>query len=90
MPLGAGVLHLDGKRGVLCLEPCAERLNDSLAHHERLDAILVEDEPWTIEAGLLTPTLKIKRHRVEQRYAACAEALRGGHVHWRDEVSGGH
>ena len=55
-------------------------------HHERLDAILVEDAPWTIENGLLTPTLKVKRHRVEQRYSPRAAELRGGHVRWLDEL----
>jgi long-chain acyl-CoA synthetase len=32
-------------------------------------------EPWTIAAGLLTPTLKVKRPAVTQRFAAEIEAL---------------
>lgn len=32
-------------------------------------------EPWTIAAGLLTPTLKIKRAALEQRFAARIEEL---------------
>ncbi len=68
------------------LQDLLDQMNDSLAHHERLDAILVEDAPWTVEDGLLTPTLKVKRHNVEQRYAPRARGLRGGRVHWNDEL----
>jgi long-chain acyl-CoA synthetase len=36
-------------------------------------------EPWTIEAGLVTPTLKIKRPAVEKRFAAAIAALYARH-----------
>jgi hypothetical protein len=32
-------------------------------------------EPWTVQAGLLTPTLKIKRQAIEARYGSEIEAL---------------
>jgi long-chain acyl-CoA synthetase len=36
-------------------------------------------EPWTVEDGLITPTLKVKRQQVLQRYAGAVEAMyRGG------------
>lgn len=38
-------------------------------------AIWWTTEPWTIAAGLLTPTLKIKRAALEQRMAAQIEEL---------------
>jgi long-chain acyl-CoA synthetase len=41
-------------------------------------------EPWTIAAGLLTPTLKIKRPAMEQRFASEIAALYG---HRRDPRS---
>jgi long-chain acyl-CoA synthetase len=41
-------------------------------------------EPWTIAAGLLTPTLKIKRPAMEQRFANEIAALYG---HRRDSQS---
>ncbi len=36
-------------------------------------------EPWTIAAGLQTPTLKIKRPALEQRFAKEIEGLYAGH-----------
>ncbi len=34
-----------------------------------------ELKPWTLEDGLLTPTLKVKRDRVLERYRAAVEAM---------------
>ena len=34
-------------------------------------------EPWTIENGLLTPTLKLKRARIRERYVREIEELYG-------------
>lgn len=47
--------------------------NDKLEHHERLDCLVLVREPWTIENGFLTPTLKIKRNVIEDQYMAKAE-----------------
>lgn len=46
-----------------------DELNASLDPHERLQAIVVAGEPWTVENGLLTPTMKLKRSAIEERYA---------------------
>jgi len=35
-------------------------------------------EPWTIDNGLLTPTLKMKRARILERYAAEMEQMYKG------------
>ncbi len=43
-------------------------------------------EPWTIENGLLTPTLKLKRPEMEKRFAAQIEALYAKHD--RDQPRG--
>lgn len=45
-----------------------EAVNSKLAPHERMDALIVVREPWTIENGVLTPTLKIKRNVLEKTY----------------------
>jgi len=47
------------------LRALREEINRELASHERLHTIVVAAEPWTIENGFLTPTMKIRRHRIE-------------------------
>jgi long-chain acyl-CoA synthetase len=41
-------------------------INPSLEKHEKIQKAVVMKEDWSIENGLLTPTLKIKRHQVEK------------------------
>jgi long-chain acyl-CoA synthetase len=36
-------------------------------------------EPWTIENGLLTPTLKLKRAKVMERFNAEIDGMYAGH-----------
>ncbi len=40
-------------------------INADLAHYERLQMMVIAPEPWSIENGYLTPTMKIKRNRIE-------------------------
>jgi long-chain acyl-CoA synthetase len=47
------------------LDQLLRGVNASLAAHERLHCIVVASEPWSIDNGCLTPTLKIKRSRIE-------------------------
>ena len=42
-----------------------KRINSAVADYEQLRMIVVAKEPWSIENGQLTPTLKIKRNRIE-------------------------
>jgi long-chain acyl-CoA synthetase len=45
-------------------------VNESLATFERLHVLVAAREPWSIENGCLTPTMKLKRSRVEAALAA--------------------
>jgi long-subunit acyl-CoA synthetase (AMP-forming) len=42
-----------------------KRVNDGVADYERLQMLVIAKEPWSIENGCLTPTMKIKRNRIE-------------------------
>ena len=52
-----------------------EDMNGSIEKHARIGALIVSTEPWTIENGMLTPTLKLRRDEVETRFGEQAEAL---------------
>ncbi len=54
------------------------QVNAAVASHEHLQFILVTTEPWTMANGCLTPTMKIRRSRIE---ASVAEAVAG----WYDK-----
>jgi long-chain acyl-CoA synthetase len=54
------------------------RLESRLAHLPRfalIRAVHLTFEPWTIEAGLVTPTLKIKRDVLQRKFAREIDAL---------------
>lgn len=55
------------------LKATLDKVNQRLESHEALDALVVVDEAWTPENGLLTPTLKIKRSEVEKTYQSIIE-----------------
>jgi long-subunit acyl-CoA synthetase (AMP-forming) len=45
-----------------------ERVNSGLESHQKLDRVVVFSQEWSIENDLLTPTLKVKRHVIEERF----------------------
>ncbi len=68
------------------LEHHMRETNTAFDPHERLDKLLVVPEEWTTENGLLTPTLKLRRAIIEERYAERIPNLleREGRVVWMD------
>jgi long-subunit acyl-CoA synthetase (AMP-forming) len=75
-PIAVVVLAEELRNDVSKMESIRKRLqetlvmtNENLESHQRLDNILVSDTPWTVDNGLLTPTLKIRRNKVEEIYA---------------------
>ncbi len=44
-------------------------VNAQLEHHEQLRFIVISEQPWTIDNELLTPTLKVRRATLEQRFS---------------------
>jgi len=78
-PLGIVMLNLDAvQRAAVQSERAAleaslaahlESINALLDPHERLDCLVIVTQPWTVESGLITPTFKVRRNRVEDAYA---------------------
>jgi len=68
-----------------------ENINQQIEKHARIGAVILSKTPWTIENEVLTPTLKIKREKIEALFGEDAERLaREGAeqrriiVHWAD------
>ncbi len=51
-----------------------QKVNATLLPHEHIGTIVLTNEAWTQEDGLLTPTLKIKRHAIEKKYGSQFES----------------
>ncbi|MBB4135556.1 AMP-dependent synthetase/ligase [Gordonia humi] len=52
--------------------------NTQLARHERIRRFALLADPWTVESGELTPTLKIRRTVVQNKYGETIDALYAG------------
>ncbi len=59
-------------------------VNATLPPYEKLQMIVIAQEPWTIENGCLTPTMKIKRSRIETNVTPKVETWYAakGKVQW--------
>ena len=59
-------------------------VNQAVADYEQLRMIVVAREPWSIENGMLTPTMKIRRSRIEAEFEAQLAHwyTSQGPVHW--------
>ncbi len=60
------------------LEHIADNLR-AFPGYAKVHRVLLLQEPWSIENGLLTPTLKVKRAKVVERFAAEIKELYEGH-----------
>ncbi|KAE8177463.1 AMP-dependent synthetase [Photobacterium carnosum] len=62
------------------LQTIIKKINTKLESHQKIKGVLMIKEPWSIENGILTPTLKIKRHVLEQHYATIDETWNNNHI----------
>ncbi len=68
------------------LKALLQRVNGQVEHHEQLAFIAIAKEPWLIENGFLTPTMKLRRAQIDDAYRALVDgwyALREP-VIWQD------
>jgi long-chain acyl-CoA synthetase len=66
------------------LDRLLQDVNGAVADYEQLQMIVIAKEPWSIENGLLTPTMKVRRARIEASVAPHVERwyATGRRVHW--------
>ena len=78
-PLGLVMLNPDAAAKAKDPQGCAvleasltehlKRVNAQLDPHEQMDCIVVTPEAWSVENDLLTPTMKVKRNKIEDTFA---------------------
>ena len=78
-PLALAMLNPDGAKKAQTAEGRTEletsmgehlkTINQTLDPHEQLDCIVLMAEPWTVDNDIITPTFKVKRHRIEDLFA---------------------
>ena len=59
------VLEPDVKKAY---QDIADKVNAGLEHHETIKKVLVVPDDWTVESGELTPSLKLKRRVITEKY----------------------
>lgn len=50
------------------LHQLLDKINQELEHHEQLAKLIIMADEWTIQNGILTPTLKIKRKVLDETF----------------------
>lgn len=72
LPYGALVAHPDVRSRV---QAAVDRVNETLSRPERVRRFVLLERELTLDAGELTPTLKVRRELVAERYREKLEAL---------------
>jgi long-subunit acyl-CoA synthetase (AMP-forming) len=52
------------------IESTLKHVNLKLSNFEKIAAVVILSEPWDVSNGILTPTMKIKRDRLNQLFSA--------------------
>ncbi|MCC8252436.1 AMP-binding protein [Vibrio campbellii] len=79
--------NFDKERYARTTRKVIARMNQELESHEQIKGVLMIQDPWSIENGILTPTLKIKRHVLEQKYHEIGHNWpKGEMVVWEEEL----
>jgi len=79
----AASIHVDSKHPSILRDPkviklITKRVAAHLKHfpgYAQIRRLHLDLTPWTVDDGLLTPTLKVKRNQVLERYRAAVDAM---------------
>jgi long-chain acyl-CoA synthetase len=59
-------------------EAIVKKVNATLEHHETIKKVGIVAEEWTVENGELTPSMKLKRRVILEKYKGKIDAMYGG------------
>lgn len=62
----------------ICLEKITRRI-EKFPGYAKIHKVVLFDQEWSVEEGLITPTLKVKRARVLDKFASQVEEIYQGH-----------
>ena len=51
------------------------KLSEQYSSHAAIRGVILDQQPWTVENGLLTPTMKLKRVKIFEHYRASVEQI---------------
>ncbi len=57
------------------IEEKLKKINKNLSNIEKIKKYLIVNEKFSIENGMMTPTLKLKRYKIIQKYKKDFEKL---------------
>ena len=60
--------HIERAEVEESLTETLKAVNDTVADYERINKVVITEDIWTVENGLMTPTLKVKRNVMDTRY----------------------
>jgi len=66
---------MDDPKAVAAIRAEVARLTPHLADYERIKAVTLLPTEFTVDGGELTPTLKVRRRFVEEKYRDAIDAL---------------
>lgn len=61
-------------------------VNETLESHQKLDYLLICEESWSINNALLTPSMKIKRNKIEDKYNELIARGHSGDVLFEEDL----
>ncbi len=66
---------IQNKRVIALYQEIVDKVNATLANFETIKKFALVPDDWSLETGELTPSMKLKRRVIQQRYAALVDGL---------------
>jgi long-chain acyl-CoA synthetase len=66
---------IQDERTLKMFENEVSKAMEGFAHYETVKKFKLVDDEWSVESGELTPTLKVKRKVIEEKYADLIDSI---------------